>query len=120
MRRHPRHEARHTLKRAGAALCVRAYAAVALVQRGAIDGELALSYVIWPTTDLERASEEYAGRCDRYSEATRRRAIELVDSGLSWAHAGQEIGAPKQKIAGWVRASRRVSAGHLGATSPDG
>jgi hypothetical protein len=40
----------------------------------------------------------------------KRRALELVDAGMSWAAAGREVGAPKSTVQVWVSARRNGNA----------
>lgn len=49
-------------RRLDAALCERYRAAIHALRRGAGDGELLLSYVLWPTESIEAAATERHGR----------------------------------------------------------
>jgi hypothetical protein len=90
---------------------VRAEAAADLARKGLIDGMLALSYVVWPSVEVEAASDAVAVNGGRrmYSDAQRLRALELVDSGCSWAEAGREVGVPKTTVQTWIK-KRRLAA----------
>jgi hypothetical protein len=88
------------------ALEVRAAAAVDLARKGLLDGELALSFVLWPTPAIVAASEQAAAEGVRrgyHSERTKARALELVDAGYSWAQAARLVGVPKGTVGTWVR-----------------
>ena len=92
------------------ALQVRAAAAHQLVEAGLIDFELALAFVIFPSEEVESASAVVAAAGERrhgYSDAQKRRALDLVDAGYSWAQAGREVGVPKPTIGTWVRRRRQ-------------
>jgi hypothetical protein len=87
------------------ALRVRASAAIDLVKQGLLDSDLALAHVVWPTPDVQVASDTVAaegGRRCTPSEA-QVRALELVDSGWSWAEAAREVGVAKGTVGGWIR-----------------
>ena len=80
---------------------------------GLLDGEIALSYVLWPTPAVEAASEAVAasgGLRREHSASTRARALELVDAGATWAEAARLVGVPKQTLGMWVRKRRRAVA----------
>jgi hypothetical protein len=88
------------------ALQVRVAAAHELVDKGLLDGMLALSYVIFPSEAVEAASALVAaegGVGRRCSDATRLRALELVDAGMSWAQAAREVGVAKTTVGTWIR-----------------
>ena len=68
---------------------------------------LALDYVVSPTPRLAAINSE-PGRI--HSEETRRRALDLVDAGMSWAAAGREVGVPKPTIGMWVSARHAAGA----------
>jgi DNA-binding NarL/FixJ family response regulator len=91
------------------ALRVRAAAAIDLVAQGLLDSEAALTLVVWPTDKVLIASEACADQDGRnaYTEGQRERALELVDSGLSWAQAGREVGVSKSTVGTWVRKRQR-------------
>jgi hypothetical protein len=92
------------------ALQVRVAAAHDLVDKGLIDGILALSYIVWPSEAVEAASTDVATavtvgdkRRRGYSDGRRLRALELVDAGWSWAQAGREVGVPKTTVQAWIK-----------------
>jgi hypothetical protein len=88
------------------ALRVRVAAAHDLVDKGLIDGELALIYILWPSAAVESASAVVAaegGVRRRCSDATKLWALELVDAGWSWAAAGREAGVPKTTVQTWIK-----------------
>jgi hypothetical protein len=98
-------------------LQVRAAAALKLIASRELAPEIALSLVVWPPARLEEASayrpRQKASNTDRsprqrYSEDVRRRALELVDSGMSWGQAARELGVPKTTIGVWIK-KRRVA-----------
>lgn len=91
--------------RASRAVLTRASAALDVVREGSLDGELALSYVIWPTPELEEASEVPRDR-RTVNRDQRERALELVAGGLSWARAAAEVGVCKATVGDWVRRAR--------------
>ena len=79
------------------------------VDKGFIDGALALSFILWPSEAVEAASDAVAaegGVRRGYSDEQRLRALELVDAGRSWAEAGRELGLPKTTVGAWVRKRR--------------
>ena len=71
------------------ALQVRAEAAADLARKGLIDGMLALSYVLWPSEEVEAASEVVAaeGGARTWTDAHREEARRLQAEGLSWAQS---------------------------------
>ena len=94
------------------ALQIRAAAAHELMAAGSLDGEVALLYVIFPTEDVEAASNALAASIKgrrTYKGEHRRRALALVDAGYSWARAGHEVGASKATVGKWLK-KRRLGA----------
>lgn len=89
-----------------AAFWIRVSAARDLVAVGELDGWKALEWMLWPSKDVAAASETVARTTKRrgYSNETKQRALELVDSGLSWAAVGRRLGVPKPTVGMWVRA----------------
>ncbi len=84
---------------------VRAAAAVDLARAGLLDGEIALSYVLWPTPAVEAASEAVAasgGLRREHSERMKARALELGDAGWSWERAAREVGVAKSTVQMWI------------------
>jgi len=85
---------------------VRLQAARDLVDAGLLDGELALSYVLFPSEAIDAAATMVAatgGRRHGYSDEQKRRALDLVDAGWSWAQAGREVGVAKTTVGTWIR-----------------
>ena len=76
-----------------------------LVDKGLMDGMLALSYVIFPSEAVEAASTAVAAEGGRktWTDEQRLRALELVDAGWSWAAAAREVGVAKTTVQGWVK-----------------
>lgn len=91
-----------------AALLRRAAAARELIRAGELTPETGLFLVVFPSPDLERASRTPRSRA-AFDAGTRARAVQLVESGLSWAQAAEQVGASKQTVGGWVRAASDVS-----------
>lgn len=94
------------------ALQIRAAAAHELMAAGSVDGEVALLYVIFPTEDVEAASNAVAASVNgrsMYKEEHRRRALALVDAGHSWTRASREVGVSKATVGKWIR-QRRLGA----------
>jgi hypothetical protein len=94
------------------ALQIRAAAAHELMAAGSVDGEVALLYVIFPTEDVEAASNAVAASVRgrrMYTGQHRRRARALVDAGHSWTQAACEVGVSKATVGKWIR-QRRLGA----------
>jgi hypothetical protein len=91
------------------AIQIRAAAAHELMAAGSVDGEVALLYVIFPTEEVEAASNTVAAsvRGRRiYKGKHRRRALALVDAGHSWTQAAREVGVSKATVGKWIRQQR--------------
>jgi hypothetical protein len=86
-------------------LRTRAAAARELIRNKELSPEVALSYVVWPTVELEQAS---ASPRRQFTAADRERALELVAAGFSWAYTASAIGCSKGAVGDWVRCSSRV------------
>jgi hypothetical protein len=100
------------------ALEIRAAAAHDLVDKGMIDGELALSYISWPSETVAAASAAVAaegGVRRRCRDEQQAQALALVDAGWSWAQAGREVGVPKTTVGTWVRKRRDGEVGRASA-----
>jgi hypothetical protein len=84
---------------------VRQRVAQELVAEGKIDGLVALSYIVWPTPELEAWSIE-AGAHSTWTEGHRHRARDLAAQGLSQREIAVEVcGHPKYKstVGSWLR-----------------
>jgi Homeodomain-like domain len=90
----------------------RAAAALRLIALRELDPYIALSYVCWPSERL--AAARAAPRQKKHSADTRRRALELVDSGMSWTQAARAVGVSKGAVGDWVQ-RRRAGAVRVGA-----
>jgi hypothetical protein len=92
-------------------LQIRHLAALELVRDGVLAGDLALSYVIFPSDTVLAASESTetnwsaTGRLE-FPPEVRAKAVALVEDGHSWSKAGQAVGASTQSVGLWVRAAR--------------
>lgn len=95
-----------------AALLARAAACRELIAAGEIDGDLGLSLVVWPSEQVAQASASVevrrVGKGRWFFSDEREAAVEIVAGGLSAREVGERIGAHKQTVLGWVRASRSV------------
>ena len=84
---------------------VRAEAAADLARKGLIDGMLALSYVVWPSVEVEAASDVVAvsGGRRRYSDAQRLRALELVDGGFRGRRPAVRLACRRRRCGTWIK-----------------
>jgi hypothetical protein len=72
------------------ALAARASAAHDVLAEGGADGELVLSYVVWPTVKLEEATAT-ARASKRVTPEQVERIFELHAAGMSWAAIAEEV-----------------------------
>jgi hypothetical protein len=88
-----------------------------------VDGAGKFRFLGEPTGRPPLPAEERKARCrvaarvnlsapKQHSEEVRRRAVELVESGLSWGAAAREVGVHKSTVGDWVR--RAAVAGNGG------
>jgi len=89
------------------ALEIRVAAAHELVDKGLLDGMLALSYVIFPSEAVQTASETCAAQGGHrgWTAEHRREARRLQAEGLSWAQIAERVCGDKRfksTVQGWL------------------